>query len=382
MPPPIRVLAVLESLTVTGPGKNLIAFAQRARNPEDGSPAIAMEVASYYRDTPQNEFTQAVAKAGIPVHFIHEKHVGDWNAARQLSALIGRLSPDVVQTHNCKSHLFVRLSGQLKRVPWIGFHHGYTTTSLKTRVYNQFDRFSLPSARCLVTVCRPFVDELARYGVDRTKISVVHNSVREFVAPDEARLREIRERFRIDMAKPTLVTVGRLSSEKGHRHLIEAIRILAAKRPELGVQCLIVGDGVERSALERQALESSLELSVTFCGQQSDVGGFYALANIAVLPSLSEGSPNALLESMAAGVASVATAVGGVPEIASHRETALIVPPSDPPALASAIERLLDDRATASAMAVRGRNHAVANFSPQAQTRRLVAVYSSAVSTR
>jgi glycosyltransferase involved in cell wall biosynthesis len=125
--------------------------------------------------------------------------------------------------------------------------------------------------------------------------------------------------------------------------------------------------------------DAALGDAVVFCGQQSNVRPFYAMADAFALPSLSEGSPNALLEAMAAGVPSVATRVGGVPEIATDRETALLVYPSNPTDLAAALEALLADRETAGEMALRAKQHVLDRFSPVAQTEALRRVYLDAL---
>jgi glycosyltransferase involved in cell wall biosynthesis len=98
------------------------------------------------------------------------------------------------------------------------------------------------------------------------------------------------------------------------------------------------------------------------------------MADLMVLPSHSEGSPNVLLEAMAAGLPIVATRVGGVPEIVCHRQTAILVEPRKPLALANGISLLLSDRSLAeqvSANALR----AVLDYSPLARTRALIKIY-------
>lgn len=375
---PIRVLTFLESSTVTGPAKNLIEFATRARRAQNGERPVLLEAGAYLRDGAgeTNAYIAALEAAGIAVHRIREKRVGDFGALRRLAEIIDAVRPDIIQTHNCKSHLFVRLSGRWRRVPWVGFHHGYTTTSLKTRLYNQFDRYSLRRVAKMVTVCGPFLRQLTGFGLDAGKITVIHNSVRAFEPPPPAVVEETRARHGIDPQRPVVLSVGRLSHEKAQRDLIDAFARMpagSASRPQL----VLVGDGPERGALAAQAARLGVQESVFFCGQQSDVRPFYAMASVFALPSLSEGSPNALLEAMAAGVPAVATHVGGVPEIAAHEETALLVPARTPEALAAAVRSLLESPADARAMAERAVRHVLEHFSPEAQTRALRRVYES-----
>jgi glycosyltransferase involved in cell wall biosynthesis len=113
-----------------------------------------------------------------------------------------------------------------------------------------------------------------------------------------------------------IVSIGRLSREKGHDDLVHAIAGVREMDPGLKFKVLLVGDGPEREHLEATVADLRLSNEILFVGHVSDVAPFYSIADVMALPSHSEGSPNVLLEAMAAGIPSVATEVGGVPEIA------------------------------------------------------------------
>jgi glycosyltransferase involved in cell wall biosynthesis len=101
-----------------------------------------------------------------------------------------------------------------------------------------------------------------------------------------------------------------------------------------------------------------------------------------VNPSHSEGSPYVLLEAMAAGLPIVATAVGGVPEIIGNNETALLVPASDPQAMADAIARVLSDDQLAQRLAASASTLGSLRFSPDNYVRSLIKVYREALGSR
>ena len=103
--------------------------------------------------------------------------------------------------------------------------------------------------------------------------------------------------------------------------------------------------------------------------------GYYEIADLMAISSVSEGSPNVLLEAMAAGVPVVATAVGGIPEIAKNQEQALLVPPRDPEAMARAIAVLLSDGATAHRLAAAARDLAATKYSPEQRALGLAGLY-------
>ena len=112
------------------------------------------------------------------------------------------------------------------------------------------------------------------------------------------------------------------------------------------LRLVIVGDGPERPAIEKRVKELALSDVVITAGFQSNVAPYYQIADIAVLPSHSEGSPDALLEAMSAGVPIVATTVGGVPEIATDGEDALLCEPAETDRTCSTHTGLDQQRAT------------------------------------
>jgi glycosyltransferase involved in cell wall biosynthesis len=118
-----------------------------------------------------------------------------------------------------------------------------------------------------------------------------------------------------------------------------------------------------------------METAVTFTGQVPSAEPYYGIADVAVLSSLSEGSPNALLEAMAAGVPAVATQVGGIPEIVRHGESALLVPPSNAAAMAEAIGTLACDAGRARNLVEAARRAVRLNHTPEARMKRLLDIY-------
>ena len=381
----VKLLAVIEATTVTGPAKNLLAFCRRAGAAEplgEGLPRVEATLVTFERagaDGAPNAFVKAAREAGLEVEVLRERFRFDTRVMGELRRVVERRAPDVLQTHMVKSHFFAQLSGLGKRLPWVAYHHGYTTTDLKMRAYNQLNRWSLPSAARVVTVCGPFAEQLARTGVRPERIRVLHNSVVAPQRPPAEEVAALRARLGLKEEEKVLLAVGRLSREKGHADLVRAVARLRETGPDVGFKLVILGEGPERPAVEEEARRLGVFESIVFAGHASDVRPFYALADALALPSHSEGSPNVLLEAMAAGVAVAATRVGGVPEIASDEETALLVPAHDPDALAAAFGRLLSDTTLARELAGRAREHVLAHFSPEAYARALVGIYTELV---
>ncbi|MBV8572486.1 MAG: glycosyltransferase [Acidobacteriaceae bacterium] len=376
----LRVAAVVEAETVTGPAKNLIEFATTARRPELDLPVVELSVVTFVRcaDSNQplqnrNSFLRALDAAGILAHVVRERFRFDPASLRGLLAAVQHYAPDVIQTHSVKSHFLARLAGLNKRFPWIGFHHGYTATDLKMQLYNQLDRWSLPGARRIVTVCKPFATQMIARGVEPDKIKVFHNSVRLPSPTGSEDIGELRRSFRLGENDSVVLAVGRFSKEKGHADLIAAIAEMR-RVSQRSFKVVLVGDGPERTNLEQQIRALGLQDFFIFAGQVSTVSPFYTLASVMALPSHSEGSPNVVLEAMAHGIPVVATKVGGVPEILDNGETGLLVPPRDAVAMARGIETLLSDRLLAGRLAMQARAR-VEQFTPEAYRKAMLRLY-------
>lgn len=341
---PIRILTILEAYSVTGPAKAVLEFAREAAKPE-ARPKIELSILTFLRGAEGNSFTEAVLAKGLPLETVQEKGPFDFGVIPQLKEVVARRRPHIIWTNSVKSHFLIRWSGLNRQAKWVAFHHGYTTTTWKTRAYNYLDRWSHRGADRLVTVCGKFARDLEQIaGIPAERIAVEHMPLRTstpVALEDAARL---RSSLGIETHQTVLLSVGRLSKEKGHAEFLRAAALLR-DRGKRDLRIVLVGDGPERAALSGLCGELKLEDNVRFCGHQADVRPYYAIADLFVLPSHTEGSPNVILEAIDAGVPVVATAVGGIPEIVENETSALLVSPHDPAALAGAIERLLENPA-------------------------------------
>jgi len=377
---PLQVLAVVEASTVTGPAKNLIRFCQMVR--ADPAAGLSISIAAFHRTSPggpeSNAFLDAVRAAGIELDIICERGRFDSSVLAELRKIIARRHPDIIQTHAPKSHFLVRWAGFNRGRRWIAFHHGDTAEDLKMRLYTQLDRWSLRAADHSVTVCEPFADVLVSRGVRRERLQIVPNAMAAAPSVAKEEIDALRDRLALSPDARVILSVGRLSTEKGHADLLAAIRILLRDHPKLTIKLILVGEGIERPALERAASAPELASSVVFVGHCSNVWPYYSLADVFVLPSHSEGSPNALLEAMAAGVPIVACKAGGVPETVENGSSALLVPPANPPAMASALARVLEDPALAINLVSNAAERLAKRFSPELRYQTLLGVYRSA----
>jgi glycosyltransferase involved in cell wall biosynthesis len=176
----------------------------------------------------------------------------------------------------------------------------------------------------------------------------------------------------LDPGRPIIGTVGRLIAEKGHTYLAQAMPEIARRHP--GVQLLIVGGGPLQAALEREIRECT-DAPTVITGLRPDVPDLLQLMDVFVFPSLSEGSPIAALEAMAAGVALACTDIPALAEIVRDGETGLVFSARDPVALADAVCRLLGDTTLRKALAARARERVRSEFTEAAMARSYEALY-------
>ena len=198
---------------------------------------------------------------------------------------------------------------------------------------------TLQQSDAVIAVSSDIAQQIMADGVSADRVFVVRRGVDEQIFHPGDKV-AARARLGLPLDAKILVGVGRLVPVKDWPTLVAACGQLRLQLP--GVQCYLLGDGPGGSALERQIAELGLQGQFVLRGgqPQTDLGDWYRAADLVVLPSLSEGIPNVLLEALACGTSFVATRVGGIPEIADTRLDRL-VPPGDPRQMAAAIQERL-----------------------------------------
>ncbi|MBZ5643277.1 MAG: glycosyltransferase [Acidobacteriia bacterium] len=340
---PIRVLALLEASTVSGSAKAVLEFAREAARAHAGLPKIELSIATFDRCRRENSLTRAIRETGAPHDVLAERYRFDTRVIAQLRVAAEKRHADLIWSNSVKSHFLVRQAGLHRRRRWAAFHHGYTSTDLKMRLYNQFDRWSLPAADQVLTSSAAFVREIERQNVRPARVHVQHMPIRASAPVSERQKTDLRRELRLDHGARVLLCVGRLSREKGHADLIRALPTICERAGRPPLRLVLVGEGPERARIERLCRRLQLTEIVTLAGHREDVNPYYTIADVFVLPSRSEGCSNALLEAMAAGVPVVATDAGGISEIVTHGATALLTRNNCAEELAAGAARMLED---------------------------------------
>jgi protein-tyrosine-phosphatase len=218
---------------------------------------------------------------------------------------------------------------------------------------------------------------LARTGYRPRALTTIHNGIDLQKVRAGCAAENVRRGLGIDERAVLVGTAGRLELVKGHESLIRAAAYIADARPD--VRLLLAGSGSREEGLRRLARALGVESLCLFVDPARDdrfhVYDLIAALDVFALPSLSEGIPMALLEAMALGTSVVAAAVGGIPEIVTHRADGLLVEPRSPRAIADACLELVRRPEWAASLAGAARATVSERFSRERNGQALVKLY-------
>jgi glycosyltransferase involved in cell wall biosynthesis len=226
------------------------------------------------------------------------------------------------------------------------------TGDLLTPMQRRVQKVVCRLADCVLVNAEAIRENLLEQGYDPSNIVVIRNGIQFAVRAGGDRGAALRRELGLPPSARLIMVVSRLNRMKGVQYFVDAAAVLAARFPD--VCFLIAGDGGSKKELEEQACRLGLGQRIVFTGFRSDVPDLLSEAAISVLPTLSEGISNTLLESMAAGIPVIATRVGGNPEVVEDGVSGLLVPARDSAALAAAAARLLEDEDLASRLGQAG----------------------------
>jgi glycosyltransferase involved in cell wall biosynthesis len=314
---------------------------------------------------------QRLGRLGVDVEVIDA--ADDEDAIRELAAYLRREEIDLLHAHMFRAEVIGTRAALAAGTPVI------TATVHSSRVRSAEDVAALaaltPAMDRLIVPSESIAAKVRAEGRGAARFAVIPNGVdlARFALPETPCT--LRDDFGIPCDQVLVGVVARLEQEKGHTHLIAAMPEIVARAPRTWLA--IVGDGSLRDALEAQArtLPSVARDRIVFTGRRDDIAALTTELDVAVLPSLREAQGISILEAMARRKPVVASAVGGIPEVLTDGVDGLLVPPSDPSALARAIVRLARSPSLREAMGEAGYATVRDRFSIDAHVRRIEAVY-------
>ena len=338
----IRVIHIIGRLNYGGAEKLLLDLCRKIDKEKFEVSVVVLQ--------DNNPLAEAFENAGIKLEYFHKKGKLDFGVINRVARYLKEENPDVVHTHLFGADYWGSLAARKAGVEKIIstkhdiLNEGFARRFLGRRARRKFDKVVAIS-----NATKEFLIEEEKIPVE--KVQVIYNGidVHKFYIENPSL-------FETDAL--TIGSIGRLSKEKGHKHLIRACRFLRKRTWRL----TLVGEGPLRKELEAQARFLGVEDRVKFTGLVEDVREALQEFDVFVLPSVSEGLSLSVLEAALAGKFVVATNVGGVPEIITHKETGLLFKPKRIEELLKHLEWVIEHKGEARRMALALQKNVLENF--------------------
>jgi glycosyltransferase involved in cell wall biosynthesis len=335
---PVNILHVISTLHVGGV-ENQLAIILGKYDRKKLSPLVCSL-------SDKGEIGREIEESGIEVISLNKLgHRFNWTTVRDIYNLIKARDVKIVRTHQYHANLYGRLAAWLAKVPCVvaSVHNVYTRDrKLHRRIINKFlsgftDR--------VVAVSEAVKRDILKYDhLMDDKVTVIYNGIDTQRFSDTNR-NSMRAALGISPEAQVIGTVGRLTIQKGQKYLLDAVAMLRKKFPQIAL--LIVGDGPMRDELSNHIKALGIDKNAILVGTRRDIPRLLSAMDIFVLPSLWEGSPNALIEAMAAGKPVIATDIPPIREIINLDKVGILVPVEDSKAIASSIELLFNSKTLA-----------------------------------
>jgi len=280
--------------------------------------------------------------------------------------------PHIVHTFLLTASLYGRFAAMLARVP-IVIGSEVNIYERKRPWHAMAERWLMGGTDAVVTSAAAVRDfYIKQIGADRSKVDVIYNAVDWAQLQTTMTREEMRASCGIPANVPLAGIIARLTAQKAHRILFEAM----ARTPALSnLHLMVVGDGELGHELRRRADALGLKSRVHFVGARRDLGNVLAAIDLFVLPSLWEGLPLSLVLAMGAGLPVVTTAVAGIPEVVRHGESGLLVSPGDIDGLGAALARVVGNDAERASLGQAARAFVRPRFGVDGYVNQVVSLY-------
>ncbi len=362
------VLHLIGSNLVGGPEKQILHHAETMHGSE-----YKIAIGSFHDLSGTPEILVAAEQRNIPTFCLPGGVRID--LVHRLSQELRERKGALLCTHGFKANVVGYLATQRTGTPHVAFVRGFTAENKRIIFYEILERQALKRAQRVVCVSQKQADQIARLRQNRRKPMVVKNAM----LPPYARQHdgEPVSRRSIGILEDAFVfgSVGRLSIEKGHRFMVSAFRTLCdAAGADAKLFFVVVGDGHEQASLELQASQLGIREKVYFAGYQGHCAEWMQLLDCMVQPSLTEGTPNSVLEALCLRIPVIATAVGGVPDLIADGKNGLLVPPEAVQELAQAMNTMRNSSELRNRL-IAGAEEITREYSPAYQREKMIEVY-------
>lgn len=309
-------------------------------------------------------------KKSIKVYSVPMANRLDFASIKTIKEIIKNEQPHIIHLHSARAGILATLAAKKLTIPIVYTEHLFTKQyQPKNRLIHFVQLKVFQSLSPYITKVIAVSQAVKKYLVTKNifssnKIKVIYNGIRTTVS----RKRKAENKLL------TLGSIGTLTELKGYRYLIEAIKIMQnEKRKTKNFRLEIVGRGDQEKKLKSLVSKYHLEKQIKFIALVKDIRAKMNDWDIYIQSSLSEAFGLALAEAMGAGLAAIATRVGGIPELVG--KTALLVRSKDPKALASAIMELAHHQNLRQTMGQHARKRIINQFSLEKTVENTAALY-------
>ena len=327
--------------------------------------------------------TRQALQLGLPVHVL-AAHKADPRLLFRLIHIIRQGGYTLLDSQNIQSKFWANMAALMTKTAlvstlnsWYANEHG--KASIKGKIYTSLELLTNQSLDLYITVSEKDRQSLLKSGLPESAIELIYNAVDVNISEIPGNGKWLRQKFDLPADSIVCTAVGRLVPVKGYDVLINAVQKIASEVPQL--VCLIVGEGECREELSKQIRAASLEKRVRLLGYyaRQDAMSILKSSDIFAMPSRYEGTPIALLEAGALARPILASCTGGIPELVTDEEHALLVPPGDPDALAQRLAKLALDRTYAQRLGQNAQQKVRQSFNLESQVRTTWNAYQKAL---
>lgn len=364
----MKVAHLIDNLSWGGAQTLLLTFARTALQFDVQTVIIGVKPTKSKSPLPK-----MLEEAGAEVVIFPFTKLYDPRAVPTIADFFQRENVDVVQTHLSHANIYGCMASKIVKIPNIATLHNTKARSRgRLGVREAVEHYCLRNGATRVIAVGENVSKAFSNIVKSDRMDIIPNAVIKGLQLTEEERKTIRTELVGDIDRPILITIGRLTEQKGFSNMLNAFAKVVKDYPNAAL--MIVGSGSLELELKQQALSLSLENNVYFTGPRSDVPRLLAASDIFLNSSIWEGLSIAMLEAMAAGLPVVATKVGDAEKLLSSG-SGLLVKERDEQAFADAIIHLLDSPQKCIQMGRYAQDFVEENYSASAWLEKLLRTY-------
>ncbi len=370
----VKILRIINRFNLGGPTYN-VAYLSKYLSPDFETLLVGGA-----KDETEESSDFIIENLGLKPVIIEEMKreinlKNDFIAYKKIKKIIQDYKPDIVHTHASKAGTLGRLAAASCGVPVI-IHtfHGHIFHSyfgkLKTIFYKNVERYLARKSTIIIAISEKQKEELTAIHhickAEKVQVVPLGFDLSKFQENREEKRRNFRTTYNISDDEIAISIIGRLVPVKNHTMFLESLKIVAGKTSKK-VRAFIIGDGEERQAIEKKAIELAIPFSdgtksaektiLTFTSWIKEIDIALAGSDIIALTSFNEGTPVSLIEAQAANKPIVTTNVGGIENVVISGVTAMLCENNNTGEFSDQLLKLIENKDLRASMAEKGWSH-------------------------